>query len=253
MSLQYQNFYETTLSAAITNTDTYIPLVTPPTVTESYLLIDWDVPSKREFIYFTSKDSTGVNVLLANRGKDGTTAIAHTKNAKVRMNLNAAMITDIINNVKQMPVGSIHISTVATNPSDPAQLGYGTWVAWGTGRVPVGFDSTQTEFNASEKTGGEKAHTLTTSEMPAHSHTGSTDTQGNHTHGNSQDVVVTSGAGNSRAANSGSGQQFAWSTGNVTGAAGAHSHSFTTNNAGSGAAHNVLQPFITVYMWKRTA
>lgn len=46
----------------------------------------------------------------------------------------------------------------------------GTWVAWGAGRVPVGVDTAQTEFNTVEKTGGEKTHTLATNEMPRHNH-----------------------------------------------------------------------------------
>lgn len=39
------------------------------------------------------------------------------------------------------------------------------------GRVPVGRDSTQTEFDTLGETGGAKTHTLTTSEMPSHNHT----------------------------------------------------------------------------------
>jgi microcystin-dependent protein len=45
-----------------------------------------------------------------------------------------------------------------------------TWVAWGSGRVPVGVDISQTEFNIVEKPGGEKTHVLTIGEMPSHSH-----------------------------------------------------------------------------------
>lgn len=51
------------------------------------------------------------------------------------------------------PIGSIYLSVKNTNPS---KWFGGTWVSWGTGRVPVGVDTTQTEFNAVEKTGGSK-------------------------------------------------------------------------------------------------
>lgn len=74
----------------------------------------------------------------------------------------AQEILDII-----YPVGSIYMSVNSTNPQN---LFGGTWVAWGTGRVPVGIDTSQTEFNAVEKTGGEKTHKLKVSEMPSHDH-----------------------------------------------------------------------------------
>lgn len=51
------------------------------------------------------------------------------------------------------PVGSLYFSTDPTNPS---QIFGGTWIAWGAGRVPVGVDTSQTEFNTVEKTGGNK-------------------------------------------------------------------------------------------------
>jgi len=52
------------------------------------------------------------------------------------------------------PVGSIYLSTNGTNPA--TTLGFGTWSAFGAGRVPVGFDSGQTEFDTDEETGGAK-------------------------------------------------------------------------------------------------
>ena len=66
------------------------------------------------------------------------------------------------------PVGSIKMTADNTNPS--TYLG-GTWVAWGAGKVPVGVDTTDTDFATVEKTGGEKEHILTTNEMPSHNHT----------------------------------------------------------------------------------
>ena len=67
------------------------------------------------------------------------------------------------------PVGSIYINaSVSTNPS--TLFGFGTWVEFGKGRVLVGVDTGQTEFDTLGETGGAKTHTLTINEMPAHSH-----------------------------------------------------------------------------------
>jgi hypothetical protein len=67
------------------------------------------------------------------------------------------------------PVGSIYLSVVSTNPG--TWLPGTTWALWGSGRVPVGVDTYQTEFNAVEKAGGAKTHTLTREQLPSHSHT----------------------------------------------------------------------------------
>jgi hypothetical protein len=55
------------------------------------------------------------------------------------------------------PIGSIFFSAVSTNPA--TLLGFGTWVAFGAGKFPVGFDSNQTEFDADGETGGAKTFT----------------------------------------------------------------------------------------------
>ena len=68
------------------------------------------------------------------------------------------------------PIGSIYMNaTVATNPA--TLLGFGTWVAFGAGKVPVGIDATDTDFDVIKETVGTKTHTLTTSEIPSHTHT----------------------------------------------------------------------------------
>ena len=122
------------------------------------------------------------------------------------------------------PVGSLEFNVSGTNPS--TYLG-GTWVAWGTGRVPVGIDTSQTEFDTVEETGGAKTHTLSVAEMPVHSH----------------------GYGWTSPNRSSDGS--VWDTCGKTGWTGGNAH--PTTNAGSGNAHNNLQPYITCYMWKRTA
>lgn len=166
---------------------------------------------------------------------DNDTSIATTAFVKASL---AAVLSAIY------PVGSLYFTTVNTNPG--AQLG-GTWAAWGSGRVPVGVDAAQAEFNTVEKTGGEKTHVLTTPEMPSHSHSGTALSNGSHSHtfnakfNNNADLFVGTGAVNADGSL------------RTTDAAGAHTHTLSINNTGGGGAHNNLQPYITCYMWKRTA
>ena len=123
------------------------------------------------------------------------------------------------------PVGSIYIN--ATNANNPSSLlGFGTWVAFGAGRVPVGIDATQSEFDTAEEVGGAKTHTLTTSELPSHTHN---NPAGISPAPNANDVDITGGNGRTIADN------------------------VATAATGGGSAHNNLQPYIVVYMWKRTA
>lgn len=125
------------------------------------------------------------------------------------------------------PVGSIYINaSVSTNPG--TLLGFGTWVAFGAGRVPVGIDATQTEFDTAEETGGAKTHTLSISEIPAHTHN-----QGSHD----------SSAGDGGAYNT----EFIRDHSDT-----ANGPNVESSSTGGGGAHNNLQPYIVVYMWKRT-
>jgi len=152
----------------------------------------------------------------------------------------ALLANDMLN--KTYPVGSIYMN--ASVDTDPAVLlGFGTWTKYAPGRVLVGFDGGQTEFNAVEKTGGHK-------DMQAHTHTGTTSTSGSHTHGFNQDVAYTD---NSARRTSASGSLQAYGFGSLAmSAAGNHNHTFTTDTAGDGDSGN-LQPYLTVYIWKRTA
>ena len=136
---------------------------------------------------------------------------------------------------RMYPIGSIYFSAVGTNPSE--LFGFGTWQAWGAGRVPVGVDASQTEFNAVEKTGGEKAHALTINETPSHTH----------------EISY-------RPIGDPSDDPFALfkSEGGITGTYNSpgtelSQDALEAKAAGGGQAHNNLQPYITCYMWKRTA
>jgi hypothetical protein len=146
------------------------------------------------------------------------------------------------------PVGSIYIN--ATNATNPGTLlGFGTWVAFGAGRVPVGFNAADPLFDSAEETGGSKDAVVVSH---THTFTGTTNTTGAHNHtffwgvntGTAQnypdvDNTTTASINNS----------------NVVSTAGDHSHtvSGTTASTGSSGTNANLQPYITVYMWKRTA
>lgn len=107
-----------------------------------------------------------------------------------------------------------------------AYFGFGTWQAYGNGQVLVGLDAGQTEFAAVGKTGGEKTHKMTISEMPSHRHGVKWSSEGGTGSGNG--VLV-------RDASSG----------------GPWPYTYWTESDGGGQPHNNLQPYITVYRWQR--
>ena len=157
---------------------------------------------------------------------------------------------------KKYPVGTILMSSANTNPA--SYLKFGTWVAWGSGKVPVGVDTNQTEFNAVEKIGGEKTHVLTIEESAGHTHgsktlKGTFETRGIN---NTDDNPIMSATGICsvrRVVWSGSHDVFqrvnvANRKTNYVDINASHKHDFV----GGGQAHNNLQPYITCYMWKRT-
>ena len=121
------------------------------------------------------------------------------------------------------PVGSIYMSVSSANPET---IFGGTWVAWGAGRVPVGIDTGQTEFNTVEKTGGHKL-------LQSHSH-GLT--------GQFQPSQEVDDGNYSFPACGDSGAPVTRDYSTVAG----------TTSTGGGNAEN-LQPYVVCHMWKRTA
>jgi hypothetical protein len=154
------------------------------------------------------------------------------------------------------PVGSIYINaTVSTNPG--TLLGFGTWTAFGAGRVMVGFDSGNALFDTAEETGGAADATL-----PSHTHTGTTDaggsSSGSVTGGVATDfgpfssatgvLALSDSVGNRPQGAAGTGSQRTATLTIPT-----HTHTITTASAGTSGTNANYQPYITVYMWKRTA
>ena len=164
------------------------------------------------------------------------------------------------------PVGSIYMNaTVSTNPG--TLLGVGTWVEMGEGKVLLGESSSY----AAETTGGAETHALTEEQMKAHTHTTnlnhghtgsiSIDGVGDHTHGFTRYFHDTSGHESSH---DGNGNHTNWND-QTTGGGGAHGHTGSTtindggstskesSSIGSSSSFNIMQPYLVVYMWYRTA
>lgn len=175
--------------------------------------------------------------------------------------IDAGVVTDVGQSVSPldfMPIGYVYMSVVSTSPA--TLFGGGTWIRIGQGRVLVGQDPAQTEFDTAEETGGEKTHTITSGELPSHTHTNNhnhaffqSNNSGQHTH------VLTrkAGSGTSTGVVRGNGTASADGT---TEAEPDHTHgiqipaySGTSGATGSGTPANNLQPYLVVYMWKRTA
>jgi len=141
----------------------------------------------------------------------------------------------IINADFVWPIGSIYISVNSTNPS---KYFGGTWVQFAKGRTLVGVDTVagDPDLTTVLKQGGEYFHTLTTLEMPSHTH----NLFGNSNVGHSAGVDY-------------------WNLPSVIEGYnyGVRKDVYTNNTGalatGGGQAHNNMQPYITVYMWRRTA
>lgn len=154
--------------------------------------------------------------------------LKNKNNEEVYPVTDASLVANIVQTIlnKTYPVGSIYMSATLSTPAQVASVIGGTWVAWGAGRVPVGVDVSQTEFDTVEETGGEKTHKLTVNEMPKHHH----------------GMFSVDTSGGSQGKRNGTYYQGGW-WGN---------YEDTTETGGDGA-HNNLQPYITCYMYKRTA
>jgi hypothetical protein len=136
------------------------------------------------------------------------------------------------------PVGSIYTNaSVSTNPA--TLLGFGTWTAFAAGEVMVGFDSSNALFDTVGERGG-SADAITVS----HTHT-ATSTDSGHTHTFINGTQTSSGG-------SGSGGVFADGTTKTTNSSTANITTTVASTGSSGTNAN-YQPYITVYMWKRTA
>lgn len=157
-----------------------------------------------------------------------------------------------------MPVGYVYISVVSTSPA--TLFGGGTWQRIAQGRVLVGLDGTDTDFDTAEETGGEKKHTITTAELPVHDHAidhnhpvATSEVGGAHAHNITRKAAAGTGGGVVRGNNTAEADGTTQATTEHTHDVNLPNFTGTSGSAGTGTAANNLQPYLVVYMWKRTA
>lgn len=132
-------------------------------------------------------------------------------------------------------VGDLFLTTIATNPSN--FLG-GKWELFGPGRCLVCVDTSDSDFNTVKKTGGEKTHKLTVNEMPSHNH--------------QYEDITGNRLLNGQFGRSGYYESEAYM--GVTNSVIAYADAdFRMTYVGGSESHNNLQPYITCYVWIRTA
>lgn len=148
-----------------------------------------------------------------------------TKFNTTKEELTSLINTTIDNTINSIyPVGSVYISLTET---DPGTYLKGTWEQFGQGRTLIGVgsgnDGTNTQEFEVNTTGGEYKHKLVIDEMPSHSHKYYSPIV--------QEVTPSSNTS---------------TYGNYT-----KSYKIDTDSAGGDGYHNNVQPYITVYFWKR--
>ena len=186
------------------------------------------------------------------------TSTGPSEDIELEQTLYGVTVKEIMNEI--YPVGSIYTSTIDTNPSE--KFG-GVWERYGEGKTLIGVDESDTSFNTVEKTGGSKTinlahshtvnshthntqdHVLTIAEIPAHAHSMDYQNVQRGTTGSTTSTRLVSDDPYSGTVNT-----------NSTGGGKAHNHGATTTaspgtNSQLSTSQSILNPYITVYMWKR--
>ena len=161
-----------------------------------------------------------------------TTATAGTNTTQVATTAYVTTAVAAVDLSAVYPVGAIFttVTAYANSAAVVAVIGGTTWVSFAAGKMIMGVDTGDTDFDTVEETGGAKTHTLTEAELPAHSHDYA---GGEYTGANDYGTNM--------------------SVNNLGSTTDGRSTNFNSETVGSGSAHNNVQPYIVVYFWKRTA
>ena len=198
-----------------------------------------------------AQDTSGEKYFLATSG--GSIDLYHDNSKKFETTSAGATVTGDLSvsgsitaggtNIAQSayPVGSIYMNINATDPN--TLLGFGTWARFGQGKMLVSQNASDSDFDTSEETGGGKTHTLSEANLAAHSHFSL-----NTGNGFPNEVQSNTALTKTTRSNGGAGNNDYISYG-----VSAQANASPTSDTGSGSAVNHMNPYIVVYMWKRTA
>lgn len=176
-------------------------------------------------------DTIGTKVVVSSKDKDGRHGFGRIADKSLPAGsvdiagvfaMSGKQLLDVF-----YPIGTIYEST---KPDNPSTFMGGAWSRFGNGRVLVGVDENDADFNTVNKTGGEKKHTQTIAEMPSHTHGGDNGKQFHY-------YTASSGETGGDGVNTGT----TFKSGANTGA------------TGGGQPFNIMQPYVTIYRWQRTA
>ena len=189
-------------------------------------------------------DGSGKLIQMPTAEEVGAAPTSRTINGKPLTGNITLTVEDIGTNaifLASHPIGSLFETTVSTNPGT---LYGGTWAAWGGGRVPVGVNTADSDFNTVEKTGGKKTErhefkigykgyygtTVGSDDNMIQAYKYSTSSYGTYAYEGSTQAGVNAGI------------QAAANTMEVAQA----------SSTGDTSATSIVQPYITCYIWKRT-
>ena len=178
---------------------------------------------------------------------------------------------------KTYPIGSIFKTTTYSTKEQVQNVIGGTWEVYASGKTLVGVNTSDSTFNSAGKIAGSITTTLTSSNLSAHTHsipalTGSTGENGAHGHAvyiyydqSGYGVTIPKythyiafGKVGYTSTTAQSNKNYMISNSIWANEGGAHSHTFSTNRSttgtqGNGTTFTNLQPYITVYMYKRVS
>ena len=184
-----------------------------------------------------SSDTATSKPTSLTRGSGAELAV-NTADQKLYVENSSGAVVEVAPAVNSYPVGSIYMSVTAATPSEVNTiLGGGTWLALGAGRVLVGHSSTDSNFTAGTEDGN-STFSLTADNLPKHRHNTNIRFEGDDSgisgqeldHNNDNNAV-----------------------GNTTKTQANLKADDSTNQTATSTNISLLQPYLAVYMYKRTA
>lgn len=204
-------------TASNTTANISVPTKTSEITNDSGFIKSSDLPTVNDGVLTIQKNGTTVDTFTANSATNKTANITvPTDTGDLTNNAGYLKATDVY------PVGSIVTFYDTADHSNFLGL---TWTRFAAGRMVVGYDSSDTDFDTIGKTGGEKTHTLTIDEMPKHSHY----------------YKWLGGGGTESGIDESNGNKKWWG------------NNLYSSDTGGNQAHNNLPPYITAALWRRTA